>query len=71
MQKEITTKTWFGNSVFWNRMYSAGKNKGTTNKGRKFNPKKDRQIAKRSLGQKIKCCLREERNAGFEFCVGH
>jgi len=27
MQKEITTKTWFQNSVLWNRMYSDGKNK--------------------------------------------
>jgi len=27
MQKEITTKTWLGNSVLWNRLYSAGKNK--------------------------------------------
>jgi len=25
MQKEIITKTWFENSVLWNRMYSAGK----------------------------------------------
>jgi len=40
-EKEITTKTWLGNSVLWNRMYSAGKNKGTANKGRKFNPKKN------------------------------
>jgi hypothetical protein len=22
MQKEITTETWLGNSVLWNRMYS-------------------------------------------------
>jgi len=27
MQNKITTKTWFGNSVWWNRLYSAGKNK--------------------------------------------
>jgi len=39
MQKEITTKTWFGNSVLWNRMYSAGK-KDTASKGRKFNSKR-------------------------------
>jgi hypothetical protein len=27
MQKEIRAKTWFGNSVLWNRMYSARKEK--------------------------------------------
>ena len=27
MQKEITNKTWLGNSVLWNRMYGNGRNK--------------------------------------------
>ena len=27
MQKEITTETWFGNFVLWNRLYGDGKNK--------------------------------------------
>jgi len=39
MQKEVTTKTFLGNSVLWNRMYKQ-KTKGTTNKGRKFNPER-------------------------------
>jgi hypothetical protein len=40
MQIEITVNIWFGNSVLWNRMYSAGENKRDTDKGRKFNPKR-------------------------------
>jgi hypothetical protein len=27
MQKEITTSTWLGNSMSWNRVYSVGKKK--------------------------------------------
>jgi hypothetical protein len=40
MLKEIIIKPWFGNTVLWNRMYSVGKTKGTTVKGRKFKPKR-------------------------------
>jgi thiamine pyrophosphate-dependent acetolactate synthase large subunit-like protein len=39
MQIEITTKTWLGNAVLWNRKYKQ-KTKGTTNKGRKLNPER-------------------------------
>jgi hypothetical protein len=40
-----------------------GKTEVTADKGRKFNIKKHNEMAKRSVGQKIKCFSQEERNA--------
>ena len=37
----------------------------------KIQPKKDHQMATRSLGQKIKCCSQEDRNAGFKCFKSH
>jgi len=41
------------------------KTKGATNKRSRLNQKKNHQMAKRSLGGKIKCCSKEERKCWF------
>jgi len=53
MQKEKTSKTWLGNSLLWNRMYSAGINKRDYWWRKKIQTKKNHQMTKRSLRQKI------------------
>jgi len=42
-QKEITIKSWLGNSVLWNRMYSAGGGGGGGEKGKKKKRKKKKK----------------------------